>query len=622
MADNVELNLGSGGATIAADDVAGVHYQVVKLDVGADGAAAPVSNSNPVPVSDAGGTLTVDGTVTANLSATDNAVLDAIAASLALLDNSIASGNELQVDVVAALPAGTNNIGDVDVLSVVPGTGATALGKAIDSAAGATDTGVAVLAVRDDALSTLTPIEGDYVPLRVSSTGALHVTGAAGTTQYAEDTAHASGDSLCVVGAVRRDSATTSSATDGDYVTLNTNATGALRVTIDSITGSQTDDAAFTPGSSIVSIIGAEFDDTSPDSVDEGDGGALRMSANRNLYSTIRDAAGNERGANVNASGQLAIAGPVTNAGTFAVQVDGSALTALQLIDDYVFADDAAFTLTSSKAAVVGAIRDDSLSALSAAEGDVVPLRVSSTGALHVTGGGGGTEYTVDAAAPAAPTGSTFVMERDDALSALSEVEGDWTNPRSSANGALWVAVDGTVTVGSHAVTNAGTFAVQAASAGVAADDAATSGNPVLVGAVAVETDGTDPTTVSAEGDVAYNRADRARRLLVSTVHPRLFRVSADYASAQTNATVQAAPGANLSLYITDVVISNGATAGNITLLDGSGGTVLLEIYPAINGGVSHTFHTPLRLTANTLLAITSTTVTTHSVMVSGYIAP
>lgn len=207
----------------------------------------------------------------------------------------------------------------------------------------------------------------------------------------------------------------------------------------------------------------------------------------------------------------------VDNGGTFAVQVDGAALTSLQLADDVVFADDAAFTLASSKVAMAGAIRDDSLSALTAIEGDAVPLRVGSTGALHVnvasggitgiaedsasaggeegvmmlavrrdaassgvsadgdfaalsvtsdgslrvSGGGGGTEYTVDAAAPAAPTGATFVMERDDALSALTEIEGDWTNPRASANGALWVSVDGTVTVGSHAVTNAGTFAVQ-----------------------------------------------------------------------------------------------------------------------------------------------------------------
>ena len=84
----------------------------------------------------------------------------------------------------AALPAGTNaigklaansgvDIGDVDILSVIPGTGATNLGKAIDTAVGATDTGVATLAVRDDALSALTPVESDYVPLRTDANGAL-----------------------------------------------------------------------------------------------------------------------------------------------------------------------------------------------------------------------------------------------------------------------------------------------------------------------------------------------------------------------------------------------------------------------------------------------------------------
>jgi hypothetical protein len=44
----------------------------------------------------------------------------------------------------------------------------------------------------------------------------------------------------------------------------------------------------------------------------------------------------------------------VTNAGTFAVQVDGNALTALQLIDDPVFADDAAFTVGTSKVNAIG----------------------------------------------------------------------------------------------------------------------------------------------------------------------------------------------------------------------------------------------------------------------------
>jgi hypothetical protein len=218
------------------------------------------------------------------------------------------------------------------------------------------------------------------------------------------------------------------------------------------------------------------------------------MSLNRELFGVIRDAAGNARGANVNASNQLSVTGPVTNAGTFAVQVDGNALTALQLIDDTVFADDAAVTLGTSK---------------------------------------------------------------------------------------------GNVAAG-----------------------------------VAVATDGTDPTAVSAEGDAAALRTDMNRLLIVNQTHPRFWHVSADYAAAQTNVSVKAAPGASLSLYITDIQVSNGATAGNVTLLDGSGGTVLYELYPAINGGATLSLRSPIKLTANTALCLTSTTVTTHSIFVSGYIAP
>lgn len=385
-----------------------------------------------------------------------------------------------------------------------------------------------------------------------------------------------------------------------------------------SLRSEQTDDAAFSPGTSVVLMVGATFDDTTPDSVNEGDGGALRMSANRNLYVMLRDGAGNERGLNVDASGNITanITGTVTvgshavtnagifatqsvctNEGVFAVQETGAALTALQLLDNLVLAEDAAHssgdpgvqilavrkgtpanvsntdgdyeplqvsagrlwtsavidtalpagsntigsidtiatsivpgvsathlgkavdsasggtdtgvailavrddslsTLTpaegdyttlrvSSTGALhvtgggggtqyniddVGgstdtgtlllAIRDDSLTTLTPADGDYVGLRVSSTGALHVTGGGGGTEYSEDAATPATIVGTATMMERDDALSTLTPIEGDWASLRCNSVGALWTAIDGTVTVGSHHVTNAGTFVVQA----------------------------------------------------------------------------------------------------------------------------------------------------------------
>jgi len=48
MADNVTLNPGELGAVVATDDVGGVQYQRVKLDLGGDGATVPVVGSLPV----------------------------------------------------------------------------------------------------------------------------------------------------------------------------------------------------------------------------------------------------------------------------------------------------------------------------------------------------------------------------------------------------------------------------------------------------------------------------------------------------------------------------------------------------------------------------------------------
>jgi len=48
MADNVTLNPGTGGPSVATDDVGGAHFQRFKLDLGADGASAPVVGAVPV----------------------------------------------------------------------------------------------------------------------------------------------------------------------------------------------------------------------------------------------------------------------------------------------------------------------------------------------------------------------------------------------------------------------------------------------------------------------------------------------------------------------------------------------------------------------------------------------
>lgn len=107
-----------------------------------------------------------------------------ILTSVQALDNAI-SGSEMQVDVVGALPAGTNaigklaansgvDIGDVDVTSIVPGTGATNLGKAEDGAHTSGDTGVQMLGVRTDTPNVArADTDLDYTPIATYRTGSV-----------------------------------------------------------------------------------------------------------------------------------------------------------------------------------------------------------------------------------------------------------------------------------------------------------------------------------------------------------------------------------------------------------------------------------------------------------------
>jgi hypothetical protein len=99
---------------------------------------------------------------------------------------------------------------------------------------------------------------------------------------------------------------------EGNLVALSTDLAGALRIagaiSCSNCTGSgasKVDDAAFGVATDSVAPTGGMFDDVAPDSVNEGDVGIVRMSGNRNLYVNLRDNAGNERGLNIDASGNL-----------------------------------------------------------------------------------------------------------------------------------------------------------------------------------------------------------------------------------------------------------------------------------------------------------------------------
>lgn len=146
---------------------------------GTDGTNAQILSTNAsghLNIADGGNSITVDGTVgiSGSVPVTGTFWQATQPVSIASMPtHAVTQSGTFTVGLNTAIPAGTNNIGDVDVLSVIPGTGSTNLGKQTDSVAGATDTGVAILAIRDDVLTTLTPAYGDYTQFRVNSTGRL-----------------------------------------------------------------------------------------------------------------------------------------------------------------------------------------------------------------------------------------------------------------------------------------------------------------------------------------------------------------------------------------------------------------------------------------------------------------
>lgn len=125
------------------------------------------------------------------------------------------AAGDVQVDLASAIPAGTNNIGDVDVLTepatAADGGALPATTKVISGYDGAN-----VQAIHTDA-------SGDLQIDVLTLPGAL--------TGYAEDTAHTTGDIGLLSLAVRND-AGTALAGNGDYIPISTDASGNIRAVL------------------------------------------------------------------------------------------------------------------------------------------------------------------------------------------------------------------------------------------------------------------------------------------------------------------------------------------------------------------------------------------------------
>lgn len=178
MSDNVAVTAGTG-TSIATDQIGTDHYQRVKLDIGAEGVASgPVCTANPLPVHDAGGSLTVDGPLTdTQLRLTSVPVAEAGAAltALQLIDDLAVTEGTVNATIKGA-PILWEDTGDT---LRVP-SAAKPFPVAIITGAGSGGTAMTDDAAFTVATTSVTPIAGVYKSSMDSvddgDGGAVHMT--------------------------------------------------------------------------------------------------------------------------------------------------------------------------------------------------------------------------------------------------------------------------------------------------------------------------------------------------------------------------------------------------------------------------------------------------------------
>lgn len=241
---------------------------------------------------------------------------------------------------------------------------------------------------------------------------------------------------------------------------------------------------------------------------------------------------------------------------------------------------------------------------------------------IKIAQGADGVGVDVSSAAPLqvslANTGANATPVVVD-LGANNDVTVTGTVTANAGTGTMAVSL---ASVPSHAVTNAGTFAVQAA--GDVANDGADSGSPQKIGGVATIT---EQTAVSASGDrVNASFTSTGKQIIAPYSTPEYF-VSGAITTAMTGTTstsLVAAPAAGLRNYITTIIVSNShATVGtDVIIQDGSGGTTLMTIpAAALYGGAVINLPIPLRqpTTATALFCANVTTGSSTKVSAVGY---
>jgi hypothetical protein len=174
-------------------------------------------------------------------------------------------------------------------------------GFAEDAAATSGDTGVQILAVRQDTLASSTSTDGDYASVKVNNVGRVY-------TSATVDAALPAGSN--VIGALTANQSVNVAQINGVTPLMGSGATGtgSHRVTIATDgQGQLVDNAAFTDGTTRVDVAGFIFDETAGTALTENDVAAARVDSKRAIVMVTEDGTTRGQRQAVNSSGGASV---------------------------------------------------------------------------------------------------------------------------------------------------------------------------------------------------------------------------------------------------------------------------------------------------------------------------
>lgn len=351
-----------------------------------------------------------------------------------------ASGTGVQRVTLASDSTGVlASIGAIST-SVTPGTAAGNLGKAEDAVAASGDTGVAMLALREDTPSA-TAASGDYIVPKADSVGRLYVNCASGCsgTSFADNAAFTFGTTTVQPLAGVFDDTSSNTATENSAAVMRITANKALHVNLRTAAGAEitpgtdyTQDAALTVSTTAGPVSMGRASAAAPTNVSADNDAVMAWML--------------QSGATVT---QTTFGGVLASAGAGAVGTgvqrttlasDDPAVVALQVIDNAISGSGVNVSQINGVAVTMGngaaGTGVQRVTLASDSTGNIATIGTSVTPGTAAANLG----KAEDAAHTSADTGVAALAVRRDAPAAGSGTTGDYETLNTNASGALWTS--------------------------------------------------------------------------------------------------------------------------------------------------------------------------------------